>query len=79
VNHKEIHPLHSAAPFEAFEIMLANGTRTLVDHPEFMSFSKDYRTVDTSRVGSGTPRINVKPVMAWDEARNGTRPRERKR
>ena len=79
MNHKEIYALYSAAPFEPFEVVLTNGTRVLVDHPEFMSFSTDYRTVYISRTRGGTERIDTKLIVALDEVRNGARPRKRKR
>ncbi len=79
MNHKEIRALYSPAPFEPFEIVLTKGTRVLVDHPEFMSFSNDYRTVYVSRVGGGTQRIDVKLITALDDVGNGARPRKRKR
>lgn len=79
VNYKEIHAAYSAAPFQPFEIVLINGTRVLVDHPEFMSFSTDYRTVYVSKLDGGAQRIDVKLVIALEELRNGSRPRKRKR
>ncbi len=79
MNHKEIYALYSAAPFGPFEIVRTNGTRVLVDHPEFMSFSTDYRTVYISRIGGGTQRIDTKLIVALDEVRNGARPRKPKR
>ena len=37
---KEIRGLYSAAPFRAFDIILTNRTRVLVDHPEFITFAR---------------------------------------
>ncbi len=79
MNHKEIHALYSAAPFKPFEIVLTNGTRVSVNHPEFMAFSTDYRTVYVSRVEGGAQRIDIKLIVALDEGKNGSRPRKRKR
>jgi hypothetical protein len=79
MNYKEIHVLYSAVPFQPFEIVLTNGARLLVDHPEFMSFAKDYRTVYVSRIGGGTERVDVKLIVALDDMKNGARPRKRKR
>jgi hypothetical protein len=79
MNYKEIHALYSAAPFKPFEIVLTNGARLLVDYPEFMSFSQDYRTVYVSRVGGGAERVDVKLIVALDDMKNGARPRKRKR
>ncbi|MBA2431358.1 MAG: hypothetical protein H0V56_04495 [Chthoniobacterales bacterium] len=77
---KELRDLYSAAPFQPFEIVLGNGTRVLVDHPEFMSFSRDYRTVHVyERDGSGK-RIDVKLVIALNElSRPGKNGSSRKR
>jgi hypothetical protein len=77
MSHKEIYALYSAAPFEPFQVVLTSGTRVLVDHPEFMSFSTDYRTVYISKTGGGTQRIDTKLIVALDEVRNGARPRKR--
>jgi hypothetical protein len=82
VRTKDLRDLSSAAPFKAFEIVLTNGVRVLVDHPEFMSFSPDDRTVHVfDRDGSGT-RIDIKLVIALNEvntsSKNGSS-RKRKR
>ncbi len=79
MNVQDIRDLYSAAPFEPFEIVLTNGTTAPVAHPEFMSFSPDYRTVHVySRDGSGK-RIDVRTVIAFAELKNGAKPRKRKR
>lgn len=79
VHYEEIRDLYSAAPFEPFELVLPNGTQVLVDHPEFMSFSRDFRTVYVSKPDGGTQRIDVKSIVALNEMANGSRPRKRKR
>jgi hypothetical protein len=82
VKAKDLHDLYSAAPFQPFEIVLTNGACVLVDHPEFMSFSPDHRTVHVfDRDGTGK-RIDVKMVIALNElngSSNGARSRKRKR
>jgi hypothetical protein len=77
VNVKEIRELYSAAPFEPFEFELTNGARLVVDHPEFISFSRDYRTVHVHARNSNTKRIDVK-MIALNEMANGSRTRKRK-
>jgi hypothetical protein len=80
MNVKEIRELYSAAPFRPFELVLPNGARVYVGHPEFMMFSPDYRTVCAADERDGeTKRIDVKMIITRDELKNGTRPRKRKR
>ena len=80
VNVDEIRELYSAAPFEPFELVLTNGGRLLVDHPEFMSFSRDYRTVHVHELDGTTKRVDVKMIVALNEMANGARKtRKRKR
>jgi hypothetical protein len=79
VNLEEIRELYSAAPFEPFELVLPNGAQVLVDHPEFISFARDFRTVYVSKPNGGTQRIDVKSIVALNEMANGSRPRKRKR
>jgi hypothetical protein len=79
VNVNEIRELYSAVPFEPFELVLTNGARLLVDHPEFMSFSRDYRTVRVHELKGSTKRVAVKMIVALNEMANGARTRKRKR
>jgi hypothetical protein len=79
VNVNEIRELYSAVPFEPFELVLTNGGRLLVDHPEFMSFSRDYRTVHVHELNGSTKRLDVKMIVAFNEKANGARTRKRKR
>jgi hypothetical protein len=80
MNVKEIRELHSAAPFQPFEIVLTNGAKVQIDHPEFMMFSAVYRTVYAADAKDGsTKRIDVKMIIALNELSNGARSRKRKR
>ena len=79
MNVDEIRELYAAAPFQPFEIVLTNGGRVKVDHPEFMSFSHDFRTVYVHERTGGLKRIDVKLIIAAQDAANGSRPRKRKR
>ena len=79
MNVNEIRDLYSAVPFEPFEFVLTNGARLLVDHPEFMSFSCDYRTVHVHKLNGSTKRLDVTMIVALDEMANGERTRKRKR
>jgi hypothetical protein len=77
---KEIRELYSAAPFQPFEIVLTNGAKVYVGHPEFMMFPPEHRTVYAADARSGeTKRIDVKMIIALNELKNGARPRKRKR
>jgi hypothetical protein len=75
----DVRELYSAAPFQPFEIVLTNGARVLVDHPEFMSFSRDYRTVHVHARSGGVQRIDTKLIIALNELKNGSRARKRRR
>ena len=79
MNVQGIKDLYSAARFQPFEIVLPNGTTVRVDHPEFMSFSRDYRTVHVQDRDGRTKRIDIKLIGALNEMANGARPRKRKR
>jgi len=60
------------------KIVLTNGTRVVVDHPQFMSFSRDYRTAHVYDVDGSGKRVDVKRIIALNELKNGSRPRKRK-
>ena len=77
MTYQEIHDLYSAAPFQPFHIVLTNRTRLLVDHPEFMAFSRDHRTVYVSKRDGGNQRIDIKLIVTLDDVRNGSRRRRR--
>lgn len=79
MNVQEIRDLYSAAPFQPFEIVLANGSAVRIVHPEFMSFSPDYRTAHVYEVDGSGKRIDVRLVIALNELKNGSQPRKRKR
>ena len=81
MNVKEIRELYRATPFRPFELVLTNGSKILVGHPEFMMFSGDYRTVYAvdELDGGMTKRIDVKLVTSLNELKNGRPPRKRKR
>jgi hypothetical protein len=80
MNVNEIRELFSAAPFQPFEIVLPNGTAIAVDHPDFIAFSRDYRTLHFYPLRGGAwhidikliPRINVLPQNS------STRPKKKK-
>ncbi len=51
-----------------------------VEHPEFMMFSADYRTVYAAdERDCSTKRTDVKMISALNELKNGASPRKRKR
>jgi hypothetical protein len=76
---REIREVYSAASFQPFEIVLTNRSRLRVDYPEFMSFSHDYRTVSVHERKGVLTRVDVKLIVASDDAKNGARTRKRKR
>lgn len=76
----ELRQLYRAAPFEPFELVLTNGAKVYIGHPEFMMFSTNYRTVYAADERTGeTQRIDAKMIIAVNEVKNGARPRKRKR
>ena len=79
MNAKELRELYAAAPFQPFEIVLTNGPRVQVNHPEFMSFSQDYRTVHVHERDGTTRHLDIKLIIELSEPKNGARPGKRKR
>jgi hypothetical protein len=79
MNVQELREPYAAAPFQPFEIVLTNGARVPVDHPEFMSFSQDYRTVHVHDRDGTTRRLDIKLITKLSEPKNGAGPRKRKR
>ena len=79
VNVNEIREVHSAVPFEPFELVLTNGARLSVDHSEFMSFSRDYSAVQLHKLNGSAKRLDVKMIVALNEMANGARTSKRKR
>src|SRR2546421_6655197 len=79
MNVQDIRDLYNAAPFLPFEMVLPSGTTIRVNHPEFMSFSPDYRTMHVYELNGSGKRIDVKMIVALNELKNGARPRKRKR
>lgn len=75
---EEIRKLHQAAPFRPFEIILENGRRVRVNHPEFMALSPDEDVIVVFEE-EGHLTIDVPLIVALKEFRNGTAPRRRKR
>lgn len=67
MNAEEIKELYGAQPFEPFEIVLTNGTTVRIDHPEFMAFSPDSRTIHAWAPTGGGKRIDLKLVVALNE------------
>ena len=61
-------------------MMLTNGAKIYVGHPEFMMFSPDHRTVYAADARTGeTKRIDVTMIVALNELTNSARSRKRKR
>lgn len=75
---EEIRKLYQAAPFRPFEIILENGRRVRVNHPEFMALSPDEDVIVVFEE-EGHLTIDVPLIVALKEFRNGTAPRRRKR
>lgn len=80
MNAKEIRNLYEAAPFQPFEVVLPNGSNVRIDHPEFMAFSRDYRTLHFYPVEGGAWHIDLKLITpARVPSRNGSKLRKKKR
>jgi len=73
MNVKEIRELYEAAPFQPFKIVLPNGTAVAIDHPDFMAFSRDYRTLHFYPLKGGTWHIDIKLITQVNvPERNGS-------
>jgi hypothetical protein len=59
---KQLRELYEAAPFQPFDIVLPNGSKVKIDHPEFMAFSRDYRTLHFYPLEGGAWHIDIKLV-----------------
>jgi hypothetical protein len=79
MNANELKEVYHAAPFQPFDVVLTNGTRVPIQHPEFMAFSRDCRTISVSKLKCGLERIDVEMVIAIDDSPNGSRSSKRKR
>ena len=77
---KEIRELYEAAPFQPFEVFLPNGSRVEIDHPEFIAFSRAYRTLHFYPLEGGAWHIDMKLItQARVPSSNGAKPRKKKR
>lgn len=79
MNTIELRNLYTAAPFQRFEIVLANGTAVPVVHPEFLSFAPDGKTVHVYQPDGSAKYIDVRLIIALNTAKNGASARKRKR
>ncbi len=73
---EEVRKLYHAAPFRHFEIVLANGRKVRVDHPEFMALSPDEDVIVVFEA-DGHLTIDVPLIIGLKEFRNGARKRKR--
>ncbi len=73
---EEVRKLYHAAPFRPFEIVLANGRKVRVDHPEFMALSPDEDVIVVFEA-DGHLTIDVPLIIGLKEFRNGARKRKR--
>ena len=62
MTYKEIAELYEAAPFEPFKLVMPNGSGVEVDHPEFMAFSRDHRTLHFYPRRGGVWHIDIKLI-----------------
>ena len=76
----QLRELYEAAPFQPFDVVLPNGSVVTVDHPEFMAFSRDFRTMHFYPRNGGACHIDVNLITRVDvPAKNGAHARKRKR
>lgn len=80
MNIQKMRDLFTAAPFEPFEIVLPNRTKIPVDHPDFIAFSRDYRTLHFYPLRGGAWHIDIKLIPRINvPARNSSsKPKKRK-
>lgn len=56
---KDIIELSEASPFVTFGVHLADGSSVMVQHPKWMMFSPDFRTLMVVGAHRGQKRISV--------------------
>ena len=77
---KEIRELYEAAPFQSFDLFLPNGSKVQIDHPEFIAFSRDYRTLHFYPLEGGARHIDVKLITEVRvPSSNGSKPPRKKK
>ena len=65
---ENLQELIHAAPFRPFELVLANGARVLVSHPEWILHPKGARTAVVMRLDESVRIIDVGLVLELDLA-----------
>jgi len=61
---EQLRQLHSARPFQPFEIHLADGRALTVEHPELLSRSQSGRTIAVSRPDYTIEIVDLLLVMS---------------
>ena len=79
MNIQEMRDLVSTAPFEPFEIVLPNGTTIPVDHPDFIAFSRDYRTLHVYPLRGGAWHIDIKLIPRINVPFRNSSPKPKKK
>jgi len=73
-----IKELYEATPFEPFEVVLPNGSTLKIDHPEFVSFSRDRRTLHFWEPSGRQKWVDIKLITALNKAAPANKKTRRK-
>jgi hypothetical protein len=76
---EQLRTLHSASPFCAFDIHLADSRTLTVEHPELLSFSVSGRTIAVARPDDTIETVDVLLVDSLKPRPNGAPRRGRQR
>jgi hypothetical protein len=74
---EQLREMHSARPFQPFDVFLAGGRRFRVEHPEFLMQSHSGRTITVSLPDDRTAVIDLLLVTSLEPVANGRRKQSR--
>jgi hypothetical protein len=75
---EQLQSLHSAGPFQPFDIYLADGRVLPVQHPEFLSRSHSGRTIVVARPDDTVEIVDLLLVVSLKPRPNGSQRRGRR-
>jgi hypothetical protein len=74
---EQLREMHSARPFQPFDIFVADGRRFRLEHPELLMQSHSGRTITVSLPEDRTAVIDLLLVTSLEPLANGRRRRSR--
>jgi hypothetical protein len=75
----QLRRLHSARPFQAFDIHLADGRSIPVDHPELLAVPPPGRTIGVGLADGTIEIVDLLLVTSLKPRGNGSAPKKRRR